>query len=94
MHCTGRLAAIKARDLGIRNGNQKLEFAQLYGMSEALSFGLRDAGFQVSKYLPFGPIDTVIPYLLRRAEENRGLLAASNLDRDLMRSVKKVLLLS
>ena len=63
-------------------------------MSEALSFGLRDAGFQVSKYLPFGPIDTVIPYLLRRAEENRGLLAASNLDRDLMRSVKKVLLLS
>ncbi|EEF41172.1 proline oxidase, putative [Ricinus communis] len=81
---SGRLAAKKARELGIRNGDQKLEFAQLYGMSEALSFGLRNAGFQVSKYIPFGPIDTVIPYLLRRAEENRGLLSASNLDRELM----------
>ncbi|OMO83832.1 Proline dehydrogenase [Corchorus olitorius] len=80
----GQLAASKARDLGIQKGNQKLEFAQLYGMSEALSFGLRNAGFQVSKYLPYGPVDMVIPYLLRRAEENRGLLAASNLDRQLM----------
>ncbi|XVE71985.1 hypothetical protein DITRI_Ditri11bG0002100 [Diplodiscus trichospermus] len=81
---SGQLAASKARDLGIQKGNQKLEFAQLYGMSEALSFGLRNAGFQVSKYLPYGPIDMVMPYLLRRAEENRGLLSASGIDRELM----------
>ena len=53
-------------------------------MSEALSFGLKNAGFQVSKYLPYGPVDMVMPYLLRRAEENRGLLSTSSLDRVLM----------
>ncbi|GAY46235.1 proline dehydrogenase 1 [Citrus sinensis] len=81
---SGQLAAAKATDLGIK-GDQKLEFAQLYGMAEALSYGLRNAGFQVSKYMPFGPVDKIIPYLLRRAEENRGFLSASNLDRQLMR---------
>lgn len=82
---SGKLAASKAYEIGIGKMKQKLEFAQLYGMSEALSFGLRNAGFQVSKYMPFGPVDMVMPYLLRRAEENRGLLSASNLDRQLMR---------
>ncbi|KAK8615014.1 hypothetical protein V6N13_068800 [Hibiscus sabdariffa] len=81
---SGKVAALKARNLGIQRGNPKLEFAQLYGMSEALSFGLRNAGFQVSKYLPYGPVDMVMPYLLRRAEENRGLLSTSNVDRVLM----------
>ncbi|KAF8399201.1 hypothetical protein HHK36_015066 [Tetracentron sinense] len=82
---SGRVAAAKAQALGIGKGNQKLQFAQLKGMAEGLSFGLRNAGFQVSKYLPFGPVEKVIPYLLRRAEENRGLLSASTLDRQLMR---------
>jgi len=83
--CVGKLAAAKAHELGIGKVNHKLEFAQLHGMSEALSFGLSNAGFQVSKYMPFGPVETVMPYLLRRAEENRGLLAASGFDRQLMR---------
>ncbi|WJX11191.1 hypothetical protein P8452_01830 [Trifolium repens] len=82
---SGKLAAAKAHELGIGKVNHKMEFAQLYGMSEALSFGLSNAGFQVSKYMPFGPVDTVMPYLLRRAEENRGVLAASGFDRQLMR---------
>lgn len=81
----GKLAAAKAHDLGIGKVNQKLEFAQLYGMADSLSFGLSNAGFQVSKYMPFGPVDVVMPYLLRRAEENRGMLSSSNLDRRLMR---------
>ncbi|KAK7266684.1 hypothetical protein RIF29_19334 [Crotalaria pallida] len=82
---SGKLAAAKAHDLGMGKVNHKMEFAQLYGMSEALSFGLSNAGFQVSKYMPFGPVEMVMPYLLRRAEENRGLLAASGFDRQLMR---------
>ncbi|XP_052195408.1 proline dehydrogenase 2, mitochondrial-like [Diospyros lotus] len=86
---SGNKAAAKAQDLGIEKGTQKLQFAQLYGMADALSFGLRNAGFQVSKYMPFGPVELVIPYLLRRAEENRGLLATSTLDRQLLRKEVK-----
>ncbi|CAI9109963.1 OLC1v1009911C1 [Oldenlandia corymbosa var. corymbosa] len=81
---SGKLAAVKATDLGIDKNSERLQFAQLYGMAETLSFGLRNAGFQVSKYLPFGPVDQIMPYLLRRAEENRGLLSSSFLDRQLM----------
>ncbi|KAM3286342.1 proline dehydrogenase 2, mitochondrial [Capsicum chacoense] len=82
---SGKLAASKAIELGIRKDSEKLQFAQLYGMAEGLSFGLRNAGFQVSKYLPFGPVGQVMPYLIRRAEENRGLLSTSAFDRQLMR---------
>ncbi|KAL9323626.1 hypothetical protein ACSQ67_008483 [Phaseolus vulgaris] len=82
---SGKLAVAKAHELGVGKVKQKLEFAQLYGMSEALSYGISNAGFQVSKYMPFGPVEMVMPYLLRRAEENRGLLAASGFDRQLMR---------
>ncbi|KNA09173.1 hypothetical protein SOVF_155990 isoform A [Spinacia oleracea] len=81
---SGKLAATKAKCLGIGKENDRLQFAQLYGMSEALSYGLKNAGFQVSKYLTFGPVEEVIPYLLRRAEENRGMLSSSCLDRQLM----------
>ncbi|KAJ8567176.1 hypothetical protein K7X08_019384 [Anisodus acutangulus] len=82
---SGKLAATKAIDLGIKNERQNLQFAQLYGMAEGLSFGLRNAGFQVSKYLPFGPVEQIMHYLMRRAEENRGLLSTSAFDRQLMR---------
>ncbi|KAL2335326.1 hypothetical protein Fmac_016539 [Flemingia macrophylla] len=44
-----------------------------------------ESGFQVSKYMPFGPVEMVMPYLIRRAEENRGLLSASGFDKQLMR---------
>ncbi|GMP30872.1 hypothetical protein CsSME_00005332 [Camellia sinensis var. sinensis] len=86
---SGNMAAAKARELQIGKENQRLQFAQLYGMSDSLSFGLRNAGFQVSKYMPFGPVELIIPYLLRRAEENRGLLSASALDRQLLRKELK-----
>jgi proline dehydrogenase len=55
---------------GILPDNNHILFSQLYGMSDNITFNLAKAGFNASKYLPFGPIKDVIPYLMRRAQEN------------------------
>lgn len=55
---------------GLAKGHPHLSFCQLYGMSDNLTFNLAKSGYQVSKYMPFGPIKDVIPYLIRRAQEN------------------------
>eukprot|EP01018_Ginkgo_biloba_P034593 Gb_14263 [translate_table: standard] len=82
---SGEVAAAKADELGIKKGNDRLQFAQLKGMADSLSLALVQAGFEVSKYLPFGGVGHVMPYLIRRAEENRGLLSTTLPDRQRIR---------
>jgi hypothetical protein len=64
------LAARLMDEKGIPHNHSHVHFSQLYGMSDNITFNLAKEGFKVSKYLPFGPIRDVIPYLMRRAQEN------------------------
>jgi len=64
------LATELLQQKGLPLSHPHVHFSQLYGMSDNITFNLAKAGCSVSKYLPFGPIDDVIPYLMRRAQEN------------------------
>lgn len=67
---SSQLLASLMTENGIDPGDRRIWFAQLYGMSDHISFNLAAAGYNVVKYLPFGPVRDVMPYLIRRAEEN------------------------
>ena len=69
--------------------DNRLWFGQLYGMSDNISYNLADKGFNVAKYLPFGPVKDVMPYLIRRAEENTSVAGQTNRELDLIRTEKK-----
>lgn len=58
------------KEKGLPANHSHIHFSQLYGMSDNITFNLAHAGCSVSKYLPFGPIKDVVPYLMRRAQEN------------------------
>jgi proline dehydrogenase len=55
---------------GLPKGHAHLNFCQLMGMSDYITFNLARAGFNVAKYVPYGPVKEVVPYLIRRAREN------------------------
>lgn len=62
------------RDLGIPRSGGGVFFGQLLGMADAASFSLGRNGYQVAKYVPYGQVRLVMPYLVRRAQENSTLL--------------------
>jgi proline dehydrogenase len=57
----------------IVHNHQNIWFAQLLGMSDNLSFNLAKVGYNVAKYVPYGPVNAVLPYLTRRAQENTSI---------------------
>lgn len=74
---------------GISEDDKRIHFAQLYGMSDNISFNLAHAGYNVVKYLPYGPVASVMPYLFRRAEENTSIAGQSSRELNLVRKELK-----
>lgn len=71
---------------GIAPNDPRVYFAQLYGMSDNLSYNLAHAGYNVAKYVPYGPVKEVMPYLLRRANENTAIAGQSSREFQLIRN--------
>jgi proline dehydrogenase len=70
----------------ISKNDPRVWFGQLYGMSDNISFNLAKEGYNVAKYLPFGPVKDVMPYLIRRAEENTSVAGQTNRELTLIKT--------
>jgi proline dehydrogenase len=70
---------------GLKNNDNRVWFAQLLGMSDNISFNLAKAGYNVAKYVPYGPVEAVMPYLLRRASENTSVAGQSSRELTMIR---------
>ncbi len=71
---------------GIEKNDLRIWFGQLYGMSDNISFNLAANGYNVAKYLPFGPVRDVMPYLIRRAEENTSVAGQTSRELSLIKA--------
>ncbi|MFC4721938.1 proline dehydrogenase family protein [Geojedonia litorea] len=74
---------------GIAKEDNRVWFGQLYGMSDHISFNLANLGYNVAKYVPFGPVKDVMPYLIRRAEENTSVAGQTSRELNLLKQEKK-----
>ena len=73
------------KENNIDSKNPRIWFGQLYGMSDNISYNLAQHHYNVAKYLPFGPVFDVMPYLIRRAEENTSVAGQTNRELDLLK---------
>ena len=67
---SSELVMDKINEAGLAHNHPNIYFGQLYGMSDNITFVLADKGYNAAKYLPYGPVKDVVPYLTRRAQEN------------------------
>jgi proline dehydrogenase len=70
---------------GIAADSELVFFSQLYGMSDSISYNLAKSGYRVVKYVPYGPVEKVMPYLSRRASENSSIAGQSSREFELVR---------
>jgi proline dehydrogenase len=75
---SSRLCMELMEEKGIEPEDKRIYFAQLLGMSDNISFNLSKAGYRVAKYVPYGPVKAVMPYLIRRAAENSSIAGQSS----------------
>jgi proline dehydrogenase len=73
----------------INPASPSIYFSQLLGMSDHISYNLANAGFNVAKYVPYGPIEEVMPYLLRRANENTSVAGQTSRELKLIQQERK-----
>jgi len=74
---------------GISKNDNRIWFGQLYGMSDNISYNIAKYGFNVAKYLPFGPVRDVMPYLIRRAEENTSVAGQTSRELNLLKTERQ-----
>lgn len=82
---SSKLLADCIDELPVRNDHPHLNFCQLYGMGDDITFNLAMHGYNVGKYLPYGPVREAFPYLVRRAEENRAMSNEFNREYQLLK---------
>lgn len=85
--CMNAVKLMEAKQ--IPHNHPHVWIAQLYGMSDNITFNLADAHFQVVKYLPYGPVQDVIPYLMRRAQENSSIAGQTSRELTLIKKELK-----
>ena len=76
-------------EFNIPRNHPNLNFSQLLGMSDYITFNLADAGYNVAKYVPYGPVREVVPYLIRRAEENTAVQGSMSRELNMIRNEMK-----
>ncbi|MEM9361557.1 MAG: proline dehydrogenase family protein [Bacteroidota bacterium] len=73
----------------LNNAHSALWFGQLYGMSDHITYNLSASGYNAAKYVPYGPVKDVMPYLIRRAEENTSVAGQTTRELNLLQKEKK-----
>jgi proline dehydrogenase len=83
------LAIHQMKEKKIAKNDSRVWFGQLYGMSDHITFNLAKLGYGVAKYIPFGPVKDVMPYLIRRAEENTSVAGQTSRELSLIKKEKQ-----
>jgi proline dehydrogenase len=78
-----------AKEQNIASNDNRIWFGQLFGMSDHISYNLANQGYNVAKYLPFGHVRDVMPYLIRRAEENTSVAGQTSRELNLLKTERK-----